>query len=68
MRTLDTRGGSSPWRRDLRLLLDLAAMLAIYWTAGARLRHRYRKKQARGETLFVDEEGPSRHREAPLAR
>ena len=68
MRTLDTKGSASGWRRELRLLVDLAAMLAIYWTVGARLRHRYRKKQARGETLWLDEEDASQHREEPLAR
>jgi hypothetical protein len=68
MRTLDTRDQPIAWRRDLRLLKDLAAMLWIYWTTGARLRRAYRRKQARGETFWLDEEGSTRHREAPLER
>ena len=68
MRTLVTAPMAGGWRRDLRLLLDLAVMLGVYWTVGARLRRRYRRKQARGETFWVDEEGPSLHREARLRR
>jgi hypothetical protein len=68
MRTLDTRNPVRGWRRDLRLLADLAAMLWVYWTTGARLRRAYRRAQLRGETFWIDEQGPTRHREAPLGR
>jgi hypothetical protein len=68
VRTLQTQSTESRWRRDLRILWRMAGMLAIYWTVGARLRRRYRRKAARGEMLWVDEEGSSRHREAPLHR
>jgi hypothetical protein len=67
MHTLDTPQAAS-WRRDLRLLLGIAGMLAGYVVAGGRVRRLYRRKQRRGEVLFLDEEGPTRHREAPLAR
>jgi hypothetical protein len=68
MRTLDTAPRQSPRRRDLSLLFHMAGMLLGYWLVGGRMRRRYRKKEARGETFFVDEEGPTRHREAPLTR
>lgn len=67
MRTLVTPPTPGRLRRDLRLVADLAAMLFGYWIVGGSLRRRYRRKQARGETFWVDEEGPSAHREAPLA-
>ena len=68
MRTLDTAPQQSPWRRDLSLLFRIAGMLLGYWLVGGRMRRRYRKKEARGETFFVDEEGPTSHREAPPRR
>jgi hypothetical protein len=68
MRTLETAPRANAWRRDLRLLWSMAGMLAVYWVAGGRLRRRYRRKEARGETFWVDEEGPTGHREAPLRR
>lgn len=68
MHTLDsaTRGGT--WRRDVLLLWRMAAMLVHYWVEGGRVRWRYRRREARGEIFFVDDEGPSGHREAPLRR
>jgi len=68
MRTLVTPPTTGRLRRDLRLLADLGAMLFGYWIVGGALRRRYRRKEARGETFWVDEEGPTRHREAPIAR
>ena len=68
MRTLDSAQAERPWQRDLGLLWRMARMLVGYWVVGGRLRRLYRGKQARGETLWVDEEGPTRHREAPLRR
>jgi hypothetical protein len=66
MRTLDLHPATDRWRRDLTLLARMAGMLLGYWTVGARLRRAYRRKEALGEVFWVDEEGPTRHREAPL--
>ena len=68
MHTLDSATRGSTLRRDLRLLVRMTGMLLGYWLVGGRIRRRYRKKEARGETFFVDEEGPTSHREAPLRR
>ena len=63
MRTLDSREHSSPLRRDLKLLGRMAGMLAAYWTAGLRLRRAYRRCEARGEVLWLDENQRTRHRD-----
>jgi hypothetical protein len=68
MHTLDPARGERPWRRDLKLLFQMAGMLFGYFWVGGRLRRRYRALEARGETFWVDEEGPSEHREAALRR
>jgi hypothetical protein len=68
MRTLDPARRQRPWRRDLDLLLRIAGMLVGYVVVGGRLRRRYRAAERRGETLFVDEDGPGEHREAALRR
>ena len=68
MRTLEPQRRERPWRRDLKLLRQMAGMLVGYFVVGGRLRRRYRAMEARGETFWVDEEGPSEHREAPLRR
>jgi hypothetical protein len=68
MRTLATSRHERPWRRDLRLLVRIARMLLDYLVAGGRLRRRYRALEARGETFWVDEDGPKDHREAALRR
>jgi hypothetical protein len=44
----------------------MAAMLYGYFAAGGRLRREYRRRERRGETFWVDEAGPTRHREEPL--
>jgi len=67
MRTLDAPLERS-WRRDLALLVRIGGMLVGYLVVGGRLRRRYRALEARGETFWVDEEGPTEHREAPLRR
>jgi hypothetical protein len=67
VRTLDSRGGTA-LGRDLRLLLRMGVMVIGYWTVGARLRRAYRRCQARGEVLWLDAEGPARHRDRPLTR
>lgn len=67
MRTLDSRGGQT-LGRDLRLLGRMALMVVGYWTVGSRLRRAYRRCQARGEVLWLDEGGTTRHRDQPLAR
>lgn len=67
MRTLETAPASA-WPRDVDLLRRMAGMLFQYWTAGARLRRRYRRCEARGEVLWVDGAGPTRHREEALRR
>ena len=68
MRTLDPSRPERTWRDDLELVLRIAGMLVGYFVAGGRLRRRYRTLEARGETFWVDEEGPTGHREAPLRR
>jgi hypothetical protein len=68
MRTLHLSRHERPWRRDLRLLVQIASMLFGYLVAGGRLRRRYRALEARGETFWVDEDGPREHREAALRR
>lgn len=68
MRTLQVPRRERPWRRDLTLLLQMASMLFGYLVVGGRLRRRYRAAERRGETFWVDEEGPGEHREAALRR
>jgi hypothetical protein len=41
-------------------------MLYGYFVVGGRLRREYRRRQRRGEVLWLDEAGPTRHREEPL--
>jgi hypothetical protein len=53
VRTLRATGGRG-LGRDLALALRIAGMLAVYLTAGARLRRAYRRCEARGEVLRVD--------------
>jgi hypothetical protein len=67
-RTVAATRGAASWRGDLALLLRMARMVLAYATAGARLRRAYRRCEERGDTLFVDELGPSRHREEALRR
>lgn len=55
-------------RRDVGLLLRMAGMVVQYWTVGARLRRAYRTCEARGEVLWLDAGGPTRHREEALRR
>lgn len=68
MHTLDSAGRESRLRRDLRLLGRMAAMLFGYFVVGGRMRREYRRREALGETFWVDEAGPTEHREAPLRR
>jgi hypothetical protein len=66
VRTTEAGAAGSAWRRDLVLLVRMASMVIGYLTAGARLRRAYRRCEARGEILFVDELGPTSHREEGL--
>lgn len=66
MHTLDSSRGEHPLIRDLKLLRRMAAMLYGYFVVGGRLRRAYRRRERRGETFWVDEAGPTRHREEPL--
>jgi hypothetical protein len=66
MRTVTSTGATASLMRDLRLLFQIASMILDYWLAGGRLRREYRRREARGEVLWLDEVGPTRHREAPL--
>jgi hypothetical protein len=50
------------------MALRLVAMLAGYFTLGARVRRAYRAAAGRGETLWLDAHDEIRHREAPLRR
>jgi hypothetical protein len=68
VRTLVTPSTEGTLRRNVRLLLRMAGMLFQYATTGTRLRRAYRRCEARGETLWLDEGGPTRHREEGLAR
>jgi hypothetical protein len=68
MRTLEAPRRERTWPRDLALLVRIGGMLIGYFVVGGRLRRRYRALEARGGTFWVDEEGPSEHREAPLRR
>ena len=66
MHTLDGARGESRLARDLKLLGRMAAMLYGYFTVGGRLRREYRRAERRGETFWVDEAGPTHHREEAL--
>jgi hypothetical protein len=60
MRTLDERNRASfsflaRCIRDLKLVARLAGMTLAYFTAGARIRRRYRRSAARGETYWLDD-------------
>jgi hypothetical protein len=66
MHTLDGPRDESRLMRDLKLLGRMAAMLFGYCVPGGRIRREYRRRERRGETLWLDEAGPPRHREAPL--
>ena len=66
MHTLDSARGESRLARDLKLLGRMAAMLYGYFAVGGRLRREYRRRERRGETFWVDEAGPTQHREEPL--
>jgi hypothetical protein len=66
MHTLDAARGESALTRDLKLLRRMWGMLLGYFVAGGRLRREYRRRERRGEVLWLDEAGPTRHREEPL--
>ncbi len=68
MRTLQAPPLERPWRRDIALLVRIAWMLVGYFVVGGRIRRRYRALEARGLVFWVDEDGPTEHREAPLRR
>ena len=46
--------------------LIAAAMLYGYFAIGGRLRREYRRRERQGGTFWVDEAGPTQHREEPL--
>jgi hypothetical protein len=50
------------------LVVRMARMVLAYATAGARLRRAYRRCEARGEVLWLDALGDTRHREEALRR
>ena len=64
MRALEEPRGS-PLLRDLRRLRRIAGIAYVYWTQGWRLRRAYRMAQARGETLWLDEESYRQRDEGP---
>jgi hypothetical protein len=66
VRTLVTSEASGTWRRDVGLLLRMVGMVIRYSTVGARLRRAYRRCEARREVYWVDEAGPTGHREEAL--
>ncbi len=71
MHTLDERGSQSSGffsklRRDAALLLSIARMLRQYFTQGRKIRNAYRQHELRGDVLWLDEEGPTQHRDAAV--
>jgi hypothetical protein len=66
MRTLSPGAPVRGLKSDLALLWRIAGMVIQYALAGGRLRREYRRKEARGEVLWVDASGPTHHREEPL--
>ncbi len=66
MRTLTSSAPARSLWQDVRLLYRIAAMVVQYWVQGGRLRREYRRCEARGEVLWLDAVGPTRHREASL--
>lgn len=66
MRTLTAARTTEGLRRDLVLLWRIASMIVQYWLPGGRLRREYRRREARGQVLWLDEGGPTRHREAAM--
>lgn len=68
MHTLDSARTESTLVRDLRLLGRMAMMLFGYFVIGGRLRRSYREAERRGDVFWVDETGPTQHREAPLQK
>jgi len=46
--------------RDIRLLRQLFGMTMMYFTLGRRLRAEYRRRQAAGETFWIDKYDPAR--------
>jgi len=59
MRTLDEQNtrSFSLWargQRNAKLLLRLAKMVKAYFTTGASIRRRYRERERRGETYYLD--------------
>jgi len=68
MRTVNSGDVAGGLRRDLELLWRIASMVVQYWIAGGRLRREYRRREARGEVLWLDALGTTEHREAPMQR
>ena len=68
MHTLDGVRAESRLARDLKLLGRMAGMIFGYFVAGGRLRREYRRRERRGEVLWLDDAGATRHREEPLRR
>jgi hypothetical protein len=68
VRTLNAAGPRRSLGQDLRLLRSIASMVVQWWIAGGRLRRAYRRCEERGEVLWLDDQGETRHREAALHR
>lgn len=71
MHTLDERASRSGGllnrlRRDVRLLVSITRMLIQYFTEGGRVRKAYRQHIQRGDVLWLDEDGPTQHRDAAM--
>ncbi len=59
MRTFEEKAGGGRWftlRRDVTAARRILRMLIGYFTHGARVRAAYRRKEAAGETYWVDED------------
>jgi len=61
MRTVDNQSepNESRWaklRRDFRLMRQLAAMTAYYWTRGGRMRAAYHRCQSQNKIYYVDDD------------
>ena len=71
MHTLDERASRSGGflnrlKRDVTLLVSISRMLVQYFTEGRRIRNAYRRHIQRGDVLWLDEQGPTQHRDAAM--
>ena len=66
MHTLDASTSESWLARDLKLIRRMCGMLLGYCPGGRPAAPRVPPAERRGEVLWLDEAGPTHHREEPL--